>query len=154
MHTMTIERNEHKLPVGKLAWGLVLLTLGVVLFLETVDLWDSGPIWTWWPLFLIFLGTAGEIDALRDRKSDGSGRAGHAVLRARSASGSRATALPTLKNGRSSCSMISIRSPSGVTSMRTWSRRAWKPPSSMSFFTWSAACCSAAPKTCAGALGA
>lgn len=72
MHTMTIEQNQQKLPVSKLAWGLVLLVLGVALFLESVDIWDTGPIWTWWPLFLIFLGAAGEIDALRQRKSDSS----------------------------------------------------------------------------------
>lgn len=72
MHAMTIEQNEQKLPVAKLVWGLVLLTLGVLTLLETTDLWDSGPIWTWWPLFLIVIGAAGEIDALRARKSDSS----------------------------------------------------------------------------------
>ncbi len=72
MHAMTIEQHQQKLPIGKLAWGLVLLAVGILTFLETVDLWDSGPIWTWWPLFLIVLGTAGEIDALRARKSDSS----------------------------------------------------------------------------------
>jgi hypothetical protein len=72
MHTMTVPNEPHKIPVGKFVFGLVLLVLGVLTFLETIDLWDSGPLWSWWPLILIAIGSANEIDAIRNRKSDGS----------------------------------------------------------------------------------
>ena len=72
MHTMTINENHQRIPVGKLALGLVLLAVGVATFLEAVDLWDSGPLWSYWPLILIAIGGANEVDAIRRRRSDGS----------------------------------------------------------------------------------
>jgi hypothetical protein len=72
MHTMTINDKEPRIPAGKLALGLVLLAFGVATFLEAVDLWDSGPLWSYWPLILIAIGGANEIDAIRRRRSDGS----------------------------------------------------------------------------------
>ena len=71
MHTTTIDDN-HKLPVGKLVFGLILFAAGVLTFLEVVGLWDSGPLWSYWPLILIAIGLANEIDAIRNRKDDGS----------------------------------------------------------------------------------
>ena len=72
MHTMAINNNQHRIPVGKLALGLVLLAIGVATFLEAVDLWDSGSLWSYWPLIFIAIGGANEIDAIRRRQSDGS----------------------------------------------------------------------------------
>lgn len=73
MHTMTIPNDDQKkIPAGKLVFGLVLLVIGVLTFLETIDVFDIGPLWSWWPLILIAIGGANEIDAIRNRKSDGS----------------------------------------------------------------------------------
>lgn len=76
MQTTTLEthpaNHDRKLPVGKLAWGLVLLVIGALTFFDTIDLFESAPLWKYWPVFMIVLGVAGEFDALRARKSDGS----------------------------------------------------------------------------------
>ena len=72
MHSTTLGNNNHKIPVGKLVIGLVLLVVGVATFLETADLWDSGSLWSYWPLILVAIGVANETDAIRRRKSDGS----------------------------------------------------------------------------------
>lgn len=70
MQTNTL--STHRIPAGKLAWGLTLLVFGVVAFTDAIDLWNVGSIWRFWPLALIAAGLAGEFDALRLRKSDGS----------------------------------------------------------------------------------
>ncbi|HEX2122769.1 MAG TPA: DUF5668 domain-containing protein [Thermoanaerobaculia bacterium] len=72
MQTSTIDNHDRKVPAGKLAWGVVLLVVGALIFFDTIDLFESRPFWSYWPLFLIVLGAAGEFDALRARKSDGS----------------------------------------------------------------------------------
>jgi uncharacterized membrane protein HdeD (DUF308 family) len=72
MQTTTVDTDDRKLPAGKLAWGIVLLAIGTLIFFDTIDLFESRPFWHYWPLFMIFLGAAGELDALRARKSDGS----------------------------------------------------------------------------------
>jgi Domain of unknown function (DUF5668) len=69
MHTNTA---QPRISVGKLAWGLLLLAGGLYAFVEAIDVLDTREIWRLWPLGLIFLGAANEIDALRARKSDGS----------------------------------------------------------------------------------
>lgn len=71
MQTTTMN-DDRKLPVGKLVFGLVLLGVGVLAFLETIGIFESGPLWSWWPLILIAIGGANETDAIRNRKSDGS----------------------------------------------------------------------------------
>lgn len=72
MQTTTVDTHDRKLPAGKLAWGVVLLVIGTLIFFDTIDLFESRPFWSYWPLFMIVLGAAGELDALRARKSDGS----------------------------------------------------------------------------------
>jgi len=72
MYSETLSSNGKKISAGKLVVGLVLLVVGVATFLEAVDLWDSGSLWSYWPLILIAIGGANEIDAIRRRKSDGS----------------------------------------------------------------------------------
>lgn len=72
MQTNTIRTTNDRIPVGQLAWGVVLLVIGVLAFTDAMDVWDVGEIWRLWPLALIAIGFAGEFDALRLRKSDGS----------------------------------------------------------------------------------
>lgn len=57
----------------KLVFGLVLIALGALAFVDAVDLWNPRVFWPRiWPLGLLVLGLAGEIDAIRARQSDGS----------------------------------------------------------------------------------
>jgi Domain of unknown function (DUF5668) len=56
----------------KLALGLILLAFGALTFLDSVDLWSPRMLWRLWPLGLIVLGLASEIDAFRARRG-GSG---------------------------------------------------------------------------------
>src|SRR5687768_11369233 len=74
MHSTTLgDNNTHqKLSLGKLMVGLTLLAVGVATFLDTLDVWESAMLWSYWPLILVALGAAGELDAIRQRKSDGS----------------------------------------------------------------------------------
>ena len=62
---------EHRISAGKLAFGLVLVAVGVLSFFDALDLWDPGRLWRLWPLILIALGLASEADALRARKNEG-----------------------------------------------------------------------------------
>jgi len=71
MYSETLS-NEKRISAGKLVVGLVLLVIGVTTFLETIDVWDSSSLWSYWPLILIAIGGANELDAIRRRKSDGS----------------------------------------------------------------------------------
>jgi hypothetical protein len=50
---------------GKLTLGLVLLTVGILASLDTLDIWEAGRIWDYWPVLLIILGISREIDGFR-----------------------------------------------------------------------------------------
>lgn len=63
--------NNNKIPFGKLAIGIVLLLVGVLGFTNFLDVFDVRDIVRFWPAVLIFIGVSSEIDALRERKSDG-----------------------------------------------------------------------------------
>jgi hypothetical protein len=67
-----MQPDDNRIPAAKLGWGLTLLTIGVLAFLDTIDLIEVNDIWRLWPLALIVVGLTGEVDALRVRKSDGS----------------------------------------------------------------------------------
>jgi hypothetical protein len=69
MQSTTI--SEHRVSAGKLAFGLALVAVGALSFVDAIDLWEPDRLWRLWPLILIALGVASEIDALRARKSDG-----------------------------------------------------------------------------------
>jgi len=69
MESTTI--TEHRVSAGKLAFGLALLAVGTLSFVDAIDLWEPDRLWKLWPLILIVLGVASEADALRARKSDG-----------------------------------------------------------------------------------
>jgi hypothetical protein len=63
--------TDGRFPVHKLILGLLLLTAGVLAFIDAVDLWNPRDLWRWWPLGLIILGLSSEIDALKARRDDG-----------------------------------------------------------------------------------
>lgn len=55
----------------KLAFGLVLLLVGGLKFLDNIDVLDPRPLWHFWPVLLIVFGAASEFDAIRKRRGDG-----------------------------------------------------------------------------------
>lgn len=60
------------MQTNKLIFGLCLIAVGVTAFLGAIDVVQVRHIGRLWPLILIAIGTAGEVEALRRRKSDGS----------------------------------------------------------------------------------
>lgn len=63
--------DEQRLPLGKLAVGLGLLAIGILGFTDAVDIWEPGNLWEYWPLVLVFIGVANEMEALRQRRGNG-----------------------------------------------------------------------------------
>lgn len=63
--------DNNKIPLGKLAFGIVLLLVGILGFTNYLDVLDVRDIVRFWPALLIFIGVSSEIDALRERKSGG-----------------------------------------------------------------------------------
>jgi len=63
--------TDARIPMGKLALGIVLLLVGVLSFTDYMDLVDLREIWRFWPVFLIFIGVSSEFDSLRQRKTGG-----------------------------------------------------------------------------------
>ena len=59
-------------PIDKVVFGLVLVVIGVLAFGAGIDLWEVRHLVRLWPLILIVIGFAGEVEALRKRKGDGS----------------------------------------------------------------------------------
>jgi Domain of unknown function (DUF5668) len=71
---MSKERQmDNRIPLGKLALGIVLLLVGILAFTDIMDMVELREIWRYWPVFLIFIGVSSEIDAFRERKSGGGG---------------------------------------------------------------------------------
>jgi hypothetical protein len=64
--------TKQPLAAGKLMIGLILLAVGVAAFLDAIDVWEAGPLWSYWPLLLIAIGAANAVDAIRRRHGDGS----------------------------------------------------------------------------------
>ena len=60
-----------RLSAGKLVFGIVLFAVGVLAFVDSIDLWNPRELWRYWPLILIVLGVAKEADVLRTRRGDG-----------------------------------------------------------------------------------
>jgi uncharacterized membrane protein HdeD (DUF308 family) len=56
---------------GKFIGGLVLLVVGLLAFSDAIDLWDVDELWRFWPVALIVAGIANEVEALRQRTSNG-----------------------------------------------------------------------------------
>jgi cell wall-active antibiotic response 4TMS protein YvqF len=61
-----------RFPVGKLAIGLVLIGVGLATFFDSIDVWEIGMLWRYWPLILIAIGLANAYEAFRRRQGDGS----------------------------------------------------------------------------------
>ncbi|HEX9984831.1 MAG TPA: DUF5668 domain-containing protein [Thermoanaerobaculia bacterium] len=59
------------LDLAKLCAGAVMLLIGGLAFLDSIDVIDIASPWRWWPLILIGVGAASEIDAIRNRRSSG-----------------------------------------------------------------------------------
>lgn len=62
---------DNRIPMGKLAVGIVLLLVGLLTFTDYMEMFDLREIWRFWPVFLIFIGVSSEIDSLRERKAGG-----------------------------------------------------------------------------------
>ncbi len=60
---------DNKIPLGKLAFGVVLLLIGILGVTDVVDRYDLRDVLRFWPVLLIFVGVSSEIDALRERRS-------------------------------------------------------------------------------------
>ncbi len=67
----TTTNSDARIPMGKLALGVVLLVVGVLSFTDYMDLVDLREIWRFWPVLLIFIGISSEVDSLRQRKTGG-----------------------------------------------------------------------------------
>ena len=68
-----MEENKPALSIQKLIFGLVLMTFGVLAFVDSMDLWNPGQWWRLWPVALIVLGLGSEADALFARRPSGGG---------------------------------------------------------------------------------
>lgn len=68
--------TDDRIPMGKLAVGIVLLLVGVLSFTDYMEMVDLREIWRFWPVLLIFIGVSSEIDSLRQRKRGG----GHIMI--------------------------------------------------------------------------
>ena len=64
------ETNTTPFSAGKLVFGLILVAVGVLAFVDAIDVWEPWELWRYWPVLLIILGISKEIDVLRMRKGD------------------------------------------------------------------------------------
>lgn len=67
-----MDTTQPSLHAGKLAFGLVLVAVGVALFLDAIDIMEIGMWWMYWPVTLIAIGIANAFEAIRRRQGDGS----------------------------------------------------------------------------------
>jgi len=64
--------EQRRLPLDKLLWGMVLITLGVLFTLNNVGYIDISSLWRFWPLILIALGITRMIQPeVQRRRSSG-----------------------------------------------------------------------------------
>ena len=69
--TTNMPEEQQRFSMGKLAVGLGLLVIGILGFTDAIDIWEPGELWRYWPLILIFIGVAHEVDALQRRRGSG-----------------------------------------------------------------------------------
>jgi hypothetical protein len=65
------QTGESRIAISKLVFGIFLVVGGVAAFLGSIDVWHVHHIARFWPLILIAIGVANEIEAIRDRRGDG-----------------------------------------------------------------------------------
>ena len=68
-HTQTA--TDGRFPVSKLIFGLILIAVGVLAFIDAIDLWNPRLLWRLWPVGVIVLGLASEVEALVARRDSG-----------------------------------------------------------------------------------
>lgn len=68
-HTQTA--TDGRFPVSKLIFGLILIAVGVLAFIDAIDLWNPRLLWRLWPVGVIVLGLASEAEALVARRDSG-----------------------------------------------------------------------------------
>lgn len=69
--TEEMAMNERRIPAGPLVFGMALVALGGASFLDSIDLFEIGRYWRFWPMILILIGIATETEALQQRRSGG-----------------------------------------------------------------------------------
>lgn len=67
----TAAEEPARISAGRLVFGIVLVAVGVLAFVDAIDLWDMRELWRYWPVILIVIGLSNEIDTLRTRTGDG-----------------------------------------------------------------------------------
>ena len=60
------------MQANKLIFGLLLIAVGTLAFLGSIDVIPVHHIGRYWPLILIAIGVGGELEAIHKRKGDGS----------------------------------------------------------------------------------
>jgi hypothetical protein len=69
--TRPAAEESARISAGRLVFGIVLFGIGVLAFVDAIDLWEPRELWRWWPVFLIVIGLSNEFDTLRTRRGDG-----------------------------------------------------------------------------------
>jgi hypothetical protein len=67
----TQSATDAPFPLHKLILGLILVGVGVLAFVDAIDLYNPWQIWKLWPLGLIILGLSSETESLMARRSGG-----------------------------------------------------------------------------------
>lgn len=63
--------EPNRLPVHKLVLGIVLMTFGLLALADSTDLWEPRQLWRLWPVALILVGLASEVEAFVARRGSG-----------------------------------------------------------------------------------
>jgi hypothetical protein len=70
IHTTPAAEEPARISTARLVFGIALFAVGVLAFVDAIDLWNPRELWRYWPVILIVLGVAKEIDVLRTRRGD------------------------------------------------------------------------------------
>ncbi len=70
INTTPVAEEPGRISTSRLVFGIALFAVGVLAFVDAIDLWNPREIWRYWPVILIVLGVAKEVDVLRTRKGD------------------------------------------------------------------------------------
>lgn len=70
INTTPVAEEPGRVSTSRLVFGIALFAVGVLAFVDAIDLWNPREIWRFWPVILIVLGVAKEVDVLQTRKGD------------------------------------------------------------------------------------